>query len=282
MRGLRRPAARPAPEWSRQKMLALLVGVAVTVLVLVVGAVLAIVYAVRPSSETAQGRPQNSVDGFSVNGTDVAPGAAAAADPRDVLADAAMPTADADASHPGPVSVADPGSPIDLPPATGAGGAGVPTGFPHSVEGALAQLAAIDQTALQSGTLQGARDVIAAWALPGGPTTTTWSAVRAMAEFLDAAGLSGGGTQQLAIVVSPLMGLVKGAVGTDFVVPCVDFEIDVTLQQTTRGAAADCQRMVWTGDRWMVGSGAEPATPPSVWPDTDLAITVGYRDLRHA
>ena len=30
----------------------------------------------------------------------------------------------------------------------------------------------------------------------------------------------------------------------------------------------------------MIGAGAEPATPPSVWPDTDLAIAVGYRDLR--
>ena len=30
----------------------------------------------------------------------------------------------------------------------------------------------------------------------------------------------------------------------------------------------------------MIGPGSEPATPPSVWPDTDTAITVGYRDLR--
>ena len=37
----------------------------------------------------------------------------------------------------------------------------------------MAQLAAIDQTALQSGSLSGARAVITAWALPGGPTTTT-------------------------------------------------------------------------------------------------------------
>jgi len=65
----------------------------------------------------------------------------------------------------------------------------------------------------------------------------------------------------------------------------------VTLTQTARGAVADCQRMVWqpdttqsngTGGRWMVGPGAEPATPPSVWPDTDLALSVGYRDLTKA
>jgi hypothetical protein len=61
----------------------------------------------------------------------------------------------------------------------------------------------------------------------------------------------------------------------------VDFELDVTLQQTARGATADCQRMVWTVDHWMIGPGTEPAVPPSVWPDTDVAIAVGYRDLRH-
>ncbi len=50
---------------------------------------------------------------------------------------------------------------------------------------------------------------------------------------------------QLAIVLTPLMGEVKGTVGPDFVIPCVDFELDVTVAQTARGAVADCQRMVW-------------------------------------
>jgi hypothetical protein len=144
----------------------------------------------------------------------------------------------------------------------------------------MAQLAAIDQTALQSGSLPGARAVITAWALPGGPTTNGWSGVRAMSTLLDATGLSGGGSPQLAVVLTPLMGMIKGSVGPDFVVPCVDFELDLTLQQTARGAVADCQRMVWQGGRWMIGPGEEPATASSVWADTDLAIRVGYRDLR--
>ncbi|PZS24196.1 MAG: hypothetical protein DLM61_22805 [Pseudonocardiales bacterium] len=191
-----------------------------------------------------------------------------------------MPTVDDGASHPGPVSTNDPGTPITLPAATSSGPAKVPAGFPHTPQGAMAQLAAIDQTALQSGTLAGAREVIQGWAMPGGPTTSSWSGVQAMAEFFDAAGLSGGGSNQLAIVATPLMGQVKGSVGPDFVVPCIDIEVDVTLQQTSRGAAADCQRMVWNGTRWMVGPGGEPAPVPSVWPDTDTAISVGYRDLR--
>jgi hypothetical protein len=208
-------------------------------------------------------------------------GTATEAEARDALAAEPMPAVPQSASRPAPVSNRDPGPPIVLPRATVTGPAGVPTGFPRTPEGAMAQLAAIDQTALQSGSLSGARAVIGAWALPGGPTTTSWSGVEAMRTLLTATGLSGGGSPQLAVVLTPLMGQIKGTVGPDFVVPCVDFELDVTLQQTARGAIADCQRMVWHLDRWTIGPGEEPALPPSVWPGTDLAMSVGYRDLRH-
>jgi hypothetical protein len=133
----------------------------------------------------------------------------------------------------------------------------------------LAQLAAVDAAALSSASLAGARAVIAGWALPGGPTTSSWSGIRAMAALLEGAGVAGG-SGSLAIVATPLMGQIKGSVGADFVVPCVDFELTVTVTTTVRGAVADCQRMVWTGERWMIGPGPEPADPPSVWPGTEL------------
>jgi len=277
MFGRRGGKQRPAPEWTRKKMLALVIGGAVTVVVFVVGVVLAVVYAVGSARHTAD---QHGATAHPAGGDGGPKAGRVAIDPRDAVADKPMATVGEDASHPGPVSTRDPGTPITLPAGTRSGPAQVPTGFPHTPQGAMAQLAAIDQTALQSGTMQGARAVIAAWAMRGGPTPTSWSGVQAMAEFFDAAGLSGGGANQLAMVVTPLMGQVKGSVGSDFVVPCVDFEIDVTLQQTSRGAAADCQRMQWNGTRWMVGPGEEPANPPSVWPDTDTSIAVGYRDLR--
>lgn len=280
MFGRRGGKERPAPEWSREKMLALLIGAGVTAVLLVVGVVLAVVYAVHPARHTAEQDTTSATSTTGGGGTGSSGRSGAAVDPRDALADKAMPTVDEAESHPGPVSTNDPGIPITVPAATSTGPAQVPTGFGHTPQGAMAQLAAIDQTALQSGTLAGAREVIAGWAMPGGPTTNSWSGVQAMAEFFDAAGLSGGGDNQLAIVASPLMGQIKGGVGPDFVVPCVDYEIDVTLQQTSRGAAADCQRMVWNGTRWIVGPGGEPAPAPSVWPDTDTAISVGYRDLR--
>jgi hypothetical protein len=279
MFGRRGGKERPTPEWSRQKMLALLIGAGVTAVLLIVGIALAVVYAVHPVRHTAE---QDATSSSTTGGSGIGKSgqSGTAVDPRDALAGKPMSTVDEADSHPGPVSTNDPGTPITLPAATSAGPAQVPTGFPHTPQGAMAQLAAIDQTALQSGTLVGAREVIQGWAMPGGPTTSSWSGVRAMAEFFDAAGLSGGGNNQLAIVATALMGQIKGSVGPDFVVPCVDLEIDVTLQQTSRGAAADCQRMVWNGTSWMVGPGSEPAPAPSVWPDTDTAIGVGYRDLR--
>jgi hypothetical protein len=263
-------------------MLALLVTAALTVATLVAGLVLAVVHAVDPSWDGDESSVGGAVEHATGSRTEAAlTGTATETEVRDALAARPMPAVPESASRPSPLSNRDPGPPIVLPRATDTGPAGVPTGFPRTPEGAMAQLAAIDQTALQSGSLPGARDVIAAWAMPGGPTTTNWSGVQAMSTLLNAADLSSGGSPQLAVVLTPLMGQIKGSVGPDFVVPCLDFELDVTLQQTARGATADCQRMVLHRDRWMIGPGKEPALAPSVWPGTDLAIEVGWRDLRH-
>ena len=266
-------------RWSRHKMLTLLAGAALMTMVLVVGLVISVIVSFSPAHPGSRDiRTSGSLATRMTTRPSSQP-----SEPRaieDSLAARSMPTVGEDASHPGPVSTRDPGATILLPPPTATGPAGVPTGFGHTPDGAMAQLAAIDQAALQSGSLAGARTVIAAWALPGGPTATSWSVVAALGALFDAAGLSGGGSPQLALVLTPLMGLVKGSVGADFTVPCIDFELDVTLTLTARGATADCQRMAWNGVRWMIAPGAEPATPPSVWPDTDTAIAVGYRDLR--
>jgi hypothetical protein len=199
---------------------------------------------------------------------------------RDELAARPMPDTGTGHAYGAPeLSTRDPGTPILLPPGHGVDDLGVATGFPRTPEGALAQLAAIDTTALQSASLSGVRAVIRQWAAPGGPTTENWSAVRAMAGLLERAGVSGAGSPDLRVEVSPAMGLIKGMIGSDYGVFCIDFTVDITLGGTTRTAAVDCQRMVWAGDRWIIGPGPEPAPAPSVWPDTDAAISAGYRDL---
>ena len=129
--------------------------------------------------------------------------------------------------------------------------------------------------------MDGVRRVIAEWAAPGGPTPETWSGVDGMASLLSAAGLSGAGSPQLAIVVRPVMGLIKGTVGPDFVVVCVNFEFTVTV----RADLADRDRRLPAhglgrgpvGDRPGRGAGAG-AVGLAGHRGRDRG---GYRDLRH-
>ncbi len=308
------PGRDAVPAWSRRKMLALLVGAAGLAVLLAVGVLAAIVEAAhgghggtagqgsgaeggvptraeaapaltRGSGGTAEsvagGGASTSPDGTALSADGAAAGTAPSAvtAAQDNLAAAAMSEVGEEAAHPAPVSLDDPGAPIVLPAATSTGPAGVPTGFPETPQGAMAQLAAVDAAVLQAGSLTAARSVALGWIAPGGPSPAIWSPLQALGELFDSAGLSGGGSSRLHVTLTPLMGQVKGAVGTGFVVPCVDFELDVTLVQSDRGATADCQRMAWTGSRWEIGVGAEPAPAPSVWPDTDTALSVGYKDL---
>lgn len=268
---MRRRVQRPVDEsqWGPARLLVVAVVSAVVALAVLAGAVLVVV-AVLTGDDPAGGERSSRPAPPSIE-----------VSREDALAAAPMPTAEPDDALPGPLST-HVLEVIELPRPAGTGPAGVPTGFPRTSEGALAQLAAIDVTAMQTASLDGVRQVITDWAAPGGPTPHTWSGVRAMADLLSAAGVSGVGSPQLSVVVRPVMGLVKGTVGPDFAVVCVDLEFTVTVAQTARAAVADCQRMTWVGDRWLIGAGPEPAPAPSVWPGTEAAITAGFRELRYA
>ena len=265
----------PVAVWGRAKVLALLVAGALAGLLLLVGLGLALFYAVDPPARAAEvGSGSPALATTRPGG----PGSARRAH-RDTLAADPMPAAPAGAAQPSVLSTRDPGF-ILLPRATIVGPAGVPAGFAHTPAGALAQLAGIDTTALDSASLGVARAVIDHWAGAGGPSGATWSGVRVLADFLSAAGLSSGKAPGLALSATPLMGLVKASDGGDWVVVCVDFEVDASLARTARVAVADCARMAWAGDRWVIGPGAEPAPAPSIWPGTQAAIDAGYKDLR--
>ena len=272
----RSQATVPAGALSREKQIALLIGAALAALLLMIGLGLAVYYSIHPASAAAKplsGIPRDQSTAGPRGPDDLAQAR------RDDLAARPMRTGSPADAQPSVLSTRDPGS-ITLPPSTTTGPAGVPAGFLHTPVGALAQLAAIDKASLDSASLGGARTVIDQWAAPGGPTSATWSGVKAMADFLSAAGLSAAKAPNLALTATPIMGLVKAADGPDWVVACVDFEVDATLARTARVALADCQRMVWQGNRWVIGPGLEPAPPPSIWPGTDAAIDAGYKELR--
>jgi hypothetical protein len=261
--------------WGKQKVLALLVAGALAGILLLAGLGLAVFYAIDPSPTA--GTPASTLPPQAAAGPQ-RPGDQQRTR-RDHLAAAPMRPAQASDAQPSVLSTRDPGS-IVLPASTTTGPVAVPAGFTHTPAGALAQLAAIDTAALDSASIGGAQAVIDHWAAPGGPTAATWSGVLAMADFLSAAGLPAGKPPDLALSATPLMGLVKATDGGDWVVACVDFEVDATLARTARVAVADCQRMAWAGNRWVVGPGTEPAPAPSIWPGTDASIDAGYQELR--
>lgn len=251
-------------EWTRRSLQVLAVAAAVIFLVLVIGLGLALYYLINGTEDT------ETVD----QGAQSSSGA----DELDQLAASPLPTAPAELAQPGLLTT-EPIGTITLPVSTRTGPAGVRTGFPHTPEGAMAQLAAIDKAAIESGTVPGAQGVITEWAAEGGPTPQTWSGVGAVAAFLESAGLPNTGDPSVVLQLEPSMGFIKGEVGADSVIPCIDFVLIASATQTNRVATADCQRMVWEGTRWVVGPGPEPATPPSLWPGTDASVMAGYRQI---
>lgn len=261
-RPLRLPGA--PQEWDRKKLQILLGISGLVAIALVAGLVMSVVAVLR-DEPTNTGSQKQTVHGSSEN----------------EMASAELPDADLEAAQPGPLTTRT-AKAIVLPAATDLGPAGVPTGFPRTPEGAMAQLAAIDRAALEPGTVGRAQEVIADWAAPRGPTPESWSGVQAVASLLSAAGLPASGSSQLSIRVDPAMGFIKGTVGEDFVIPCIDFVITATAADTNRIAAADCQRMVWEVDRWVIGPGSEPTPAPSLWPGTEESIDAGYLWLQVA
>lgn len=234
-------------EWTRRKLLAL-VGLIAAAGVLLTGGLVWSVWPTR-ARESVRSSP-------------------AFVDP----AESAWPTLGLEAARPGPLTV-EPFEHITLPPSTSVGPVGVKTGFPQTGEGAIAQLAAIDQAALQSVSLGTAQRIIIAWAMPGGPTSQTWSGTKAIAGMLEGAGETP--PEDIVVSAEPVMAQVRDrAMG--YVEACVDFVVTVTIHQTARIAVADCQRMAWQEGRWMIGPGPEPPQPPSVWPGTLRAHQVGF------
>ncbi|MEJ7831875.1 MAG: hypothetical protein WKF79_03095 [Nocardioides sp.] len=258
----------PHTEWTRRRLQILLGATVAVALAVVAGAVWSVVSMLTTRSAADDGA-----------GTD---GSAQSA--RDQLANKQLPDAPLEAAQPGSLSSGETGT-LRIPASTSVGPAAVATGFAHTPEGALSQLAAIDQAALSSASVRVAQEVITEWAAPGGPTTESWSGVKAVAALLESAGMSSDGSDSITIGVEPTMGFIKGTVGNDFAIPCIDFIVTATTAtgQPQQVAAADCQRMVWhnddTGGRWVIGPGEEPAQPPSVWPGSQDSFDAGYEWL---
>ena len=172
-----------------------------------------------------------------------------------------------------------PALPILIPIATdGRGPAGVATGFPHTPEGAVGQLAVIEQSVLEAMSLPVTREVYDAWALPGAPNYEEWEMTTNVRSFLRS-GQQGGQSKDLTTVVTavPAMAMVKGVDGPDWVVACVLLDVEVSIRRDARMGYGHCSRMQWADGRWQVAPGASPAKAPSAWPYSVAAIDAGWR-----
>lgn len=263
MRRRRESAAAPAP-WSRRRLRLLVVVSAMAIVLVVVTTTWTLAHLLLGGS---------AVD--SAHGRDVAGPV-----PGDAGGEVGLV-----AALPGPLTTARSGQ-IVVPVATTVGEGDVRSGFPRTAEGALAQLVAIDHAALTSMSLPRAQLVADLWIAPGGPASEDWSVVRAVDELLTGSGQPADGSQ-LEIVVEPAMGGFRqesdlvGTVDVDggVVTACVDFVVSLGGVTTDQIAAADCQRMVWVDDRWLIAPGDEESPPPSLWPGSAASVDAGWHWL---
>lgn len=259
----------PASEWSRRHLLIVLGIVAAVVAILIAGLTYAVGSALSTDADT---------DPASLESPDASWPASANGvrgdEYRDAVAAAPMLEVGPADLKPAPPALVEPKRiAIDLPSSTGP--ADVPTGFPHTPEGAVGQLAAIEITALGPMSLGYARDIHREWA-SSGVKFDQWEIAQSIQSFHASAGtVDGDGAVTLTATTAGAQ--IKGTDGPDWVLACVQLDITVTVVDETRFGYGHCDRMQWASGRWMIAPGAPPAQAPSTWPGSQRSLDAGWR-----
>ncbi len=243
MRWRNRNPQQPVAPWSRERLLAtLLIGI-LTILVLMSGLAVAIWQAATGAGPQA-----------GTNLVEAGPGSSDTV--RDRIAAEPMLAVSRDDATRGAPAVVQPEGIVIPEPARLDGPAGVPTGFPHTPEGAVGQLAQIEATVLDSMSIDTARAVHGAWVREGGPSLEEWVMTRSVQSFVRASGA----TERTAVVkATPVAAQVKGTNGPDWVVACVLLDVHASLQAEARVGFGHCERMAWVEGRWVIDAGIVPA-----------------------
>lgn len=256
-------------EWSRRQLLIVLGIVLAVVAMLIAG----LTYAVGSALSTDADDAPASLESANASWPRGANGERGDRY-RDAIAAAPMLVAGPEDLKPAAPALAEPKQ-ISIDPPSSAGPVDVPTGFPHTPEGAVGQLAAIETTALGSMSLGYARDIHRGWAMVGAEFDQ-WEIAQSIQSFHASAGtVDGDGAVMLA--VTPAGGQIKGTDGPDWVLACVQLDITVTVLGETRFGYGHCDRMQWADNRWMIASGAPPAQAPSTWPGSQRSLDAGWR-----
>lgn len=170
--------------------------------------------------------------------------------------------------------------PMALPTPTATSPAGVPTGFPRTPEGALAQLKAMDETGFRGMNSTNAQSVYRDSFETVDPTfySTGWiGGLVAKFEQNNSEATQGSYTADF----TATQGIVRGtARNGDIVVACIVGKGVISGQHITNsGPWSDCQVMHWTGKRWMAQP-RDSTSAPNVSPGSAEAYRLGFRDLR--
>lgn len=251
--------------WSRRQALTTVTVAGLAVVAVLVGAVLSLYLTFRPGAA-----PEASV-------AEGVPQAGAVVDGREEIAAAPMlEITPADATGGTPATSLP--EQIKIPRPTDSGPARIPTGFPHTPEGAVGQLNAIVGDVVTTMSIPHAHEVYQAWSVPGAAPAHQWSMTQNVARFLESAGIPGQSADgRVQLRATPQAGQVKGSDGPDWVVACVLLTLEATYERSAEVAYGHCERMTWQTDRWVIDQGPAPAAAPSTWAGTDLAVQAGWR-----
>ncbi len=254
----------PVTPWGRGRLLGALIVVGLVGVGLIVGFVLA-VHSVMVGPRDGSGAA-SSVSGLPDD----------EAQRRDLLAAEPMLHVSGTDSTQG-VPAATPGPVLDVPDSTLIGAGKVASGFPHTPQGAVGQLAAIEVAVLTEMSIPRTNEIYEAWTAPGAAPVDQWRLTWHVQAFLAGANMGQTLERGAQVTVTPVAGQVKASDGPDWMIACVLVDVRAVITTQARMAYGYCERMQWDTDRWLIAPGTAPAEAPSTWPGTELAFQAGWR-----
>ncbi len=268
----RNQTIQPGQPWTRQRLLLSLATAGLLAIAALLGVALAFAQASASGSWPAASTTMAPGTASSAQTTQEAVDSSAV---RDQIAAAPMVSLPSEAAtRPDPALT--PAPRMRVPDAlNGRGPAGVPV-FPHTDQGAVAQLAAIDVAVLEAMSIPHTEEVHRAWVLPGGPALDTWDVAVNVAAFLRSSRQGAVKDAATLVRVRPVGAMVKGADGPDWLVACVLLDVSATIRAEARMGWGHCARMQWADGRWQIAPGVPPAPAPSAWAGSKAAIAAGW------
>lgn len=261
-----RPQPTPTP-WSRQRLLTM---VAITATLLLLALTTAGYYSLRILTDQTSTHRATTVGGSGIGR-------------RDAIAAAPMLSVDAAAMYPA-TPTAQVAAALSIPPARGVGPQGVPSGFPHTAAGAIAQLGALGTAVFSTMSMQVVTSIYRSWAMPGGAGASAWALTSDVEQFLSGAQATSTMPAGITITAIPSGAILKGTDGPDWVLACVLWQISETGGQPVSLGYGHCERMQWVpdpavvaGGRWEIAPGTPPAPAPDTWPGTAIAEKAGWK-----